>query len=169
MTNQNNVNNTTRELTLMALFIAMTTIATMIIRVPTITSGYVNIGDAMIFFVALSFGKKYGAICGGIGSALADLISGYTHYILITLVVKGLEGFVVGCLFKLGKKKAFVAPLACLVGGAIMVLGYFACEATFLSYGMGALKSVVPNIVQAGTSLVLAQAMYFTYDKLLKK
>lgn len=159
----------TRELALMALFVALVTIATMIIQVPTVTNGYVNIGDAMIFFVALTFGKRYGAVCGGVGSALADLLSSYAQYVPVTLIVKGFEGFVVGYLFEKSKKAKWMAPVACLIGAAVMVAGYFIYEATVLSYGLGALGSVPGNIVQGLTSLVIAQVLYFALSKAIDK
>lgn len=159
----------TRELALMALFVALVTVATMIIRIPTGTNGYVNIGDAMIFFVALCFGKRFGGICGGLGSALADLIGGYMQYVPITLLVKGLEGFVVGYLFEKSKKTLPMAIIACLVGSVIMVCGYFFFEATVLSYGMGAAASIPGNIVQGLSSLLIAQVLYLSLSKVIDK
>ena len=148
----------TKELTLLAFFIALVTVATLAIRIPVpATNGYINIGDTMIMFIALLFGKRYGAICGGLGSALADVIGGYMQYALITLVVKGLEGFLVGFLFDLFKKKKVFAPLTCLFGAVLMVAGYFVAEATILSYGWGALGSVGANCIQGGLSILFAQ------------
>lgn len=152
----------TKELTLLALFIALVTVATMAIRVPIpATNGYINIGDTMIMFIALLFGKRYGAICGGLGSALADVIGGYMQYAPITLVVKGLEGFLIGFLFEAFKKKKVLAPIVCLLGAILMVFGYFVAEATILSYGWGALGSVGANCLQGGLSVVFAQMLYF--------
>ena len=158
--------NKTKELTLLALFIALVTVATLAIRVPIpATGGYVNIGDTMIMFIALLFGKRYGAICGGLGSALADVIGGYMQYALITLVVKGLEGFLVGFLFDSFKRKKVLAPVVCLLGAVFMVFGYFVAEATILSYGWAALGSVGANCIQGGLSVIFAQILYFAAIK----
>lgn len=158
--------NKTKELTLLALFIALVTVATLAIRVPIpATGGYVNIGDTMIMFIALLFGKRYGAICGGLGSALADVIGGYMQYALITLVVKGLEGFLVGFLFDFFKRKKVLAPVVCLLGAVLMIFGYFVAEATILSYGWAALGSVGANCIQGGLSVIFAQILYFAAIK----
>lgn len=158
--------NKTKELTLLALFIALVTVATIAIRVPVpATGGYINIGDTIIMFVALLFGKRYGGICGGLGSALADVIGGYMQYALITLVVKGLEGFLIGFLFEIFKKKKVFAPVVCLFGAVLMVAGYFVAEATILSYGWGALGSVGANCIQGGLSILFAQIFYFAAIK----
>ena len=33
-------------------------------------------------------------IAGGIGSALADILTGYSHWAIFTLIIKGLEGYI---------------------------------------------------------------------------
>ena len=48
---------TTKNLALTALFIALCTLATMFIRVPLPTSGYANLGDAMVL---LGFSRRIG-------------------------------------------------------------------------------------------------------------
>ena len=161
--------NNVKELSRMALFIALVAVATMIIKIPIpATGGYVNVGDSMIFFVALVFGKKYGGLCGGIGSALADLLSGYLQYAPITFVVKGLEGLIVALIFEKGKKNIF-APLASILGGIFMVGGYFFFEATVLGYGIGAAASIPANLIQAGVSVVIGQVLYFAYSAYVAK
>lgn len=60
------------------------------------TQGYFNLGETMVYTFALLFGPRVGLIAGGIGSALADLITGYLPYAPATLVIKGIEGFIVG-------------------------------------------------------------------------
>ncbi|MDX9762690.1 MAG: ECF transporter S component, partial [Desulfomonilia bacterium] len=62
-----------RDFALLALFIALVAVSTMIIRIPVPqTNGYMNLGDSMVLLAALFFGPVGGFIAGGIGSALAD-------------------------------------------------------------------------------------------------
>lgn len=64
----------TRQLTLAALFMALTTVATMVIHIPVpATQGFVNVGDSFVLLSGLLFSHYYGALIGGVGSALADL------------------------------------------------------------------------------------------------
>ncbi|MGH2398576.1 MAG: ECF transporter S component [bacterium] len=153
----------TRELTVLALLIALTTAATMVIRIPVpATQGYLNLGDSMVYVSALLFGPLAGLVAGGIGSALADWLGGYAQFALYTLVIKGLEGLLVG-LIAWGVLKRRPSPtttsvgtavLAILVGGALMVGGYFVVQ-TFIM-GTAGLAEVPGNIIQVIGGLIIA-------------
>lgn len=86
-----------------AIFTALVCAATMIftIYVPA-TRGFFNIGETMVYTTALLFGPFVGAFAGGIGSMLADLLLGYPVYAPATLVIKALEGTIVGFLSRKG-------------------------------------------------------------------
>jgi uncharacterized membrane protein len=62
------------------------------------TQGYFNLGEVGVFITAILFGPIIGAVAGGVGSMMADIATGYVHYALATLVIKGAEGFIVGYL-----------------------------------------------------------------------
>ena len=133
---------------------ALVAVATMLIQVPTpLTRGYINVGDSMVMLVAVLFGPTIGAFAGGFGSAMADLITGYAHWAPFTLVIKGVEGFVVGYLTS--KKDDFTTILlATILGGALMVLGYFFVEVYFYGWG-GAIAEVPGNTLQAVTGIIV--------------
>ena len=42
--------------------------------------GYVNLGDCAVPLSAWILGPVYGGVAAGVGSMLADLLSGYAHY-----------------------------------------------------------------------------------------
>ena len=66
------------RLAMTAVMTAFVTVATFLIQIPNPpTRGYINVGDAMIFTTALTFGSYIGGAAGGLGSALADLWAGY--------------------------------------------------------------------------------------------
>ena len=79
-----------RKLVVTALLMALTCVATMVIQVPSPMNGYVNLGDCIVLLSGWLLGPVWGFAAGGIGSALADLLSGYAHYIPGTLIIKGL-------------------------------------------------------------------------------
>ncbi len=84
-----------------AMLAAMTTVATLMIRIPTIgTNGYINTGDAVVLISAWLLGNPYGALAAGAGSALADLFAGYPAYIPGTAIIKYLMAFVAAIVFK---------------------------------------------------------------------
>ena len=119
---------------------------TIVIRVPIPgTGGYLNFGDVGVIFCGLFLGKKWGAVAGGVGSALADIIGGFFIFSPITLVAKGLEGFIAGILGG-SKLRVFTLPLA----GLTMLVIYFIAETFLPGMGLGAALSEVPfNLIQA--------------------
>ena len=71
---------------------ALTAAITFVTFVPFApTKGYFNMGDSMVFFSAFAFGWRAGAICGGVGSAAADVLLGSGYFAPYTLVAKGLR------------------------------------------------------------------------------
>lgn len=151
-------------MTRLALLIALTATVTMAVRIPVPrTGGYINLGDAVVYVSALLFGPVYGLVAGGIGSSLADVLGGYGVFAPFTLVIKGLEGLLVGILARPAfhrhprpsRLDLAVTALAVGAGGAVMILGYFVSEAFVLRLGVGAAASEVPgNIFQALGGLV---------------
>lgn len=86
-----------REVALSGVMTALVFVITRTFALPIPqTKGFFNLGEAGVYTSALLFGPLVGALSGGVGSALADLSLGYAQYAPFTLVIKGLEGAVVG-------------------------------------------------------------------------
>ena len=85
---------------LIAIMTAVTTVLTMLVKIPTPIRGYLNLSDTMIYFSAYAFGPWVGGIIGGLGPALSDLISGYPQWAIFTFVIDGLQAVLVGLLVK---------------------------------------------------------------------
>ncbi len=92
----------------------------------------------MVFIGALLFGPVVGGISGGIGSALSDAVGGFGTFVPFTLVIKGLEGYMVGLIAFRFPARRRIALLAWLVGGLILVGGYFLSETYFIAWVFGA-------------------------------
>ncbi len=70
------------------------------INIPA-TGGYFNVGEGFVFISAILLGPWIGGFAGGVGSALADIASGtYAYFAPFTLVAKGLEGIIVGLIYR---------------------------------------------------------------------
>lgn len=124
-----------KTVALYAVLTALTTAVTMTLVIPLPTRGYFNIGDAMVFFSAFTFGWRAGMICGGIGSAAADLLLGFGYFAPITLVAKGSEGLVAGILGRTYGGATWAKVLGIWAGGSCMVTTYFVGE--WILYGLG--------------------------------
>lgn len=152
-----------------AVFTALICAATLSVRIPTpITSGYVNVGDCFVLAAAWMLGPWYGLFAGGVGSALADLIGGYPHYILGTLLIKGTMALVAALLGRQVRTAHVRAHAPSRVGrliGAIaaevvMVVGYFLYAWLLLGNGASAaLTSILPNLVQGAVGVVGGMAL----------
>ena len=105
MTNDKNVSMRTRALVMTALIAALSCVATLVIRVPSPTGGYMNLGDTVVLLGAYLLGGAYGAAVGAIGPALADLISGYMAYVPATLVIKALMALLAAAVYRACNKK----------------------------------------------------------------
>lgn len=144
-----------RQVALGGLFAACVTAATLLsIPLPGFRL-YFNMGEGIIYTIALTKGPFYGAAAGGIGASLADLILGYPLWAPFTLVIKALEGFLVGSL----RKNRLIA-LA--VGMSVMIAGYTSLAA-FL-YGWKAapvefMTDVLQTGIGAGIALLLTKAL----------
>ena len=88
-----------RKIIFAALMAALTTVATMIIRIPTPTQGYIHLGDGMVLLCGALLGPGLGALAAGIGSMLSDLFAGYMSYVPGTFVIKALTAMVGGWLY----------------------------------------------------------------------
>ena len=163
-----------RNITLTALAIALTTLATLIIRIPNpATQGYINLGDAMLMTVALVFGWRIGGLAGGVGSALADTLGGYFLWAPWTLVIKGVEGVLVGRIVSWGgrddtQSRRITAVLAVVVGGVWMITGYY-LAGTVLVGDVAALTEIPGNLIQAGVAVVVALPLSAILRKALQR
>lgn len=150
-----------------AMFAALTCVATMIIKIPSPLNGYINLGDAIVLLSAWILSPGYGFAAAGIGSALADLFSGYSVYAPATFVIKGLmalTAYIV--LARLGKRIGHLPSL--LLGGAlaeiVMILGYFIFEG-FL-YGFApSLVNIPANGVQGIAGLIIGIILLKIFEK----
>lgn len=87
----------TKDVAISGIMIALVFVLTFAIKVPVpFTRGYVHLGDSMIFISAILFGRRVGALAGGLGSALADLVGGYAYWAIPTLIIKSVMGALVG-------------------------------------------------------------------------
>lgn len=158
-----------KELTLTSIFIAAVFVATYInIYVPILMGqgGLVHLGTLVMFVIAVKYGKTYGALAGGIGMALFDVLSIWAIWAPGTLVVRLIAGFVMGsvALSPKGQGASMARNvLALLAGGAVIIGGYWLFEGLFLGVGLiPALGSVPGNILQiviASLGLFLLKSM----------
>ena len=152
------MNTKSKKIVISAMLAAVICVATMIIKIPSPLKGYINLGDCFVLLAGWVLSPLYGFLAAGIGSGLADFLSGYGVYIPATFVIKGLMAYVAYLVFKaLGGKinKDLSRIISALVAEILMVAGYLVFE-SFL-YGFAPSVVNVPfNAVQGLVGLILA-------------
>lgn len=157
---------TTKKLTINAMCIALTFVATAFIniRLPiTANGGLIHLGNVPLFLSAMIFGKKTGAIAGAFGMGLFDLISGWTAWAPFTLVIVGIMGYAVGKISE--KNTIFCYFIAIVVALIIKVLGYYIAEMILYSNCIAPIASIPGNVVQ----VVIAGVIVLPIITALKK
>lgn len=175
----------TKKIIFTALFAALTCVATMIIKLPTPTMGYIHPGDAIVLLSGLLLGPWYGGFAAGLGSMFADLFSGYLSYAPATFIIKFLTAVIAWALAKSLRKALAKIPsviIAGTVGEAFMVIGYFLFEIFLLAFASGAGLSAssltagiassasgIPfNIVQGIFGVIIATILYPILERIFK-
>jgi uncharacterized membrane protein len=108
-------------------------------------------------------GPAYGAAAAGIGSALADLLSGYTIYCPATLIIKALMAVAAFYVFHVLSRKhgSFSARIiAAVTAELIMILGYAAFEGVLYGSFATAVASISGNIVQGVFGAAASVALF---------
>ena len=170
----NNIRNKTYDLVICALFIALTFVATWLIniRLPLVGSGgLIHLGNVPLFVAAMLFGKKTGALAGGIGMALFDLMCGWTAWAPFTLVIVGSMGFVVGLI---AEKKPFKNAqvnnvLSVILALIIKVVGYYFAEVILYGNWVAPLGSIPGNVLQVGVAGIIVLAFIEYLRKYIKE
>lgn len=173
----------TKTMVITALFAALTCVATMVIKIPTPTMGYVHPGDSLVVLCGVMLGPVTGGLAAGIGSMLADIFSGYLIYAIPTLIIKAVTAVIAGVVFQKLRKMS-VPPLFALAVGSVlaeinMVAGYFVnkvVKTMFLltdysgeSFAAGIANAITDapfNAVQGLVGIILALVIFPVLSKI---
>ena len=146
----------TKKIVVAALMAALTCVATMIIKIPSPLKGYINLGDCIVLVAGWLLSPWWGFLAAGLGSALADLLSGYVIYAPATFLIKGVMALVAFYGFKLLHKKCgnLISKIITGISAEIvMIAGYFIFEG--FMYGFGPSVVNIPANAVQGTAGIL--------------
>ncbi len=155
-----------QRLAISALLTAIVCVATFVVKIPSpATNGYFNLGDCFVLLSGWLLGPVYGALAAGLGSALADILSGYMQYAPATFVIKALMAVAAYFIIKALNKPLIGKILGGITAEAIMVLGYFGYEAVILGYGIAAAGSILSNVMQGFVGIIAGIAVTTAIEK----
>lgn len=155
-------NKRTFNLILTSMSIALVFVATLLLNIKlpiTANGGLVHLGTAMLFIIAFVFGPKKAAIAGAVGMGLFDLVSGWTLWAPITIVARGLQGYLVGRIaWSNGREGNSVSfnILAAIVSIPLMLAVYYVGEAIIFGNFVVPAASIPGNIVQNVVGILVA-------------
>ena len=161
------MNTRTKKIIMAAMLAALTCVATMIIKIPSPLKGYLNLGDCIVLVAGWMLSPTYGFLAAGLGSALADLFSGYVTYAPATFVIKGLMALIAFYGFKLLHNKIGNLPSRIITGilaEIMMILGYFVFEG-FLYGFVPSLVNIPANGVQGIAGLIIGVILIKIFEK----
>ena len=161
------MNTRTKKIVMAAMLAALACVATMIIKIPSPLKGYLNLGDCIVLVAGWMLPPAYGFLAAGLGSALADLFSGYVTYAPATFVIKGLMALIAFYGFKLLHNKIGSLPSRIITGvfaEIMMILGYFVFEG-FLYGFVPSLVNIPANGVQGIAGLIIGVVLIKIFEK----
>lgn len=152
----------TFDLILSAMLIALVFVATLTLNIKLpikANGGLVHLGTGMLFIASILFGPKKGAIAGAIGMGLFDVVSGWTLWAPITIVARGLQGYIVGKIaWSNGRKGNSIAfnVLAMIISVPFMVAVYYVGEGILYANWVAPLTSIPGDLVQNVLGIIVA-------------
>ncbi len=168
--------NNLKYLTFAALFAALTAIFITLFHIPYGSTGYVHLGDAVIYFAAVLLPTPYAALAAAVGGAIADGASGYLVYVIPTLITKAVISlpFTAKTEKTLCKRNVIALVISAASSIALYAIAEFIIGITVNNLPTaGALTAagatVLQNFIQAAGSTVLFLALSPAIDKLRKK
>ncbi len=159
--------NATKEMTMSAMIAALVCVATMLIKIPSPLKGYLNLGDCVVLLAGWMLSPGYGFFAAGLGSAMADIFSGYVMYAPATFVIKGVMALVVYYGHKWLSKsnnKLLSRMIPGFIAEVVMVLGYYIFEG-FLYGFIPSIVNIPANAVQGVAGLILGCVLIRIFEK----
>lgn len=151
------MNTKTKKIVTAALMAALSCVATMILKIPSPLKGYINLGDCIVLAAGWLLSPVWGFLAAGLGSALADILSGYVIYGPATFLIKGMMALVAFHGFKLLHNKCnklFSRIISGIAAEIVMIVGYFVFAG--LLYGFGPAAVNIPaNAVQGIAGILI--------------
>ena len=155
-----------RRLVLTALFAALTCTATALLHIPSPVGGYFNLGDTVLLLGAFLLGPVCGAIAGGIGAAMADILLSFVLYAPATCVIKLLTALTAACILRAMRKRRMLgAVIGAAAGELVMVLGYFLYEWVLYGFAGSAESMLTVNLPQAAVSAAAAVIVFLVLER----
>jgi len=158
-----------KSLVITAVCVALTYVFTACVNIslPLAKGGLIHLGNIPLFLAAILFGKKTGAIAGGIGMGLFDLLSGWAVWAPFTLVDTALMGYVIGAITE-KKRGTRWNVIAAVIACVIKVVGYYIAEVIIYGNWIAPALSIPANIIQVVVAAIFVLPVVERLRKIIR-
>ena len=152
----------TLDLIITSMLVALVFLSTFFLNIKlpiSVNGGLVHLGTAMLFIASILFGPKKGALAGAIGMGLFDIVGGWALWAPITIVARGLQGYIVGKIaWSNGRKGSSIAlnVTATIVSIPFMIAVYYIGEVILYGNWIVPLTSIPGDLVQNALGMIIA-------------
>ena len=151
----------TFDLIITGLLAALVFVSTVFLnlKLPIGNGGLVHLGTAMLFIASILYGPKKGALAGAIGMGLFDMIGGWLLWAPITIVSRGLQGFIVGKIaWSNGRNGNSIAfnLIATIISMPFMIAVYYIGEGILYGNWIAPLASIPGDLIQNALGVIIA-------------
>ncbi|GGC82670.1 ECF transporter S component [Enterococcus wangshanyuanii] len=165
----------TTSIVFIGLFTALTILGTML-KIPLPTGAFVHLGNAVLLLAVLLIGYKRGALAGGLGFAIFDLLNGFAaeapYFILESFIVGGAAALMI--LFFHRRLDAIwkIIVIASVTGIAKIIMTQLKNTVMGLMAGAdfkvafaSALSKLPATLVNVATTIIIVSLVYFPLKK----
>ena len=152
----------TLSIAITAMLISLVFIVTLFVNIKLpikANGGLVHLGTAMLFIASILFGPKKGAVAGAAGMGLFDVVGGWLIWAPITIVARGVQGFIVGKIAWANGRKGDNLALnivAMIISMPVMLAVYYIGEVILYNNWIAPLASIPGDIIQNMLGLIVA-------------
>ena len=151
---------------LSAVFAALIFCATVFLKIPILT-GYIHLGDSMIFLAASILPPGYASVAAAAGAAIADVAGGFALWAPFTLVIKAAMAlFIRSAGDKILTKRNVVMVFA---ASALNVVGYYFTEVILYGNWIAPFMSAAWNLLQFAGGVIVYLLLGAALDRIRVK
>lgn len=170
--------NSTLSIVLIALFTALTILGTML-KIPLPTGAFAHLGNAMLLLAVLLLGYPRGALAGGLGFAIFDLMNGFAaeapYFFIESFIVGGAAALAIAAFHNNidSFKKLLTVGLVTSVAKIIMTqlkntaLAMIAGSSFNLAFS-GAFSMLLATVLNVITTIIIVSFAYFPLKKAMR-
>ncbi|EOH99820.1 hypothetical protein UAW_00973 [Enterococcus haemoperoxidus ATCC BAA-382] len=170
-----NQKSSTTSIVLVGLFAALTILGTMI-KIPMPTGAFVHLGNSVSLLAVLLIGYKKGALAGGLGFAIFDVLNGFAaeapYFILESFIVGGAATLMILFFHKNIDTIWKIIAVAAVTGIAKIIMTQLKNTVMGLLAGAdfnvafaSALSKLPATFINVATTIVIVTLAYFPLKK----